>query len=111
MIYTLDDLKQKIAPIARKYDIPAVYVFGSYARGEATDDSDVDLLISRKGSKIVSLFDLGALYNDLNEELGICLDLVTEDSLLQDDVKRRAPWFPENLRRERVAVYEMRKQA
>ncbi|MDR1620013.1 MAG: nucleotidyltransferase domain-containing protein, partial [Clostridiales bacterium] len=98
MIYTLDELKRKIAPIARKYDIPAVYVFGSYARGEATDESDVDLLISRQGSKIVSLFDLGALYNDLNEELGIGLDLVTEDSLSQDDVKRRTPQFSENLR-------------
>jgi predicted nucleotidyltransferase len=106
MVYTLDDLKQKITPIARKYDIPAVYLFGSYARGEATDGSDVDLLINRKGSKIVSLFDLGALHNDLNEELGIGIDLITEDSLSQDDAKRRAPWFSENLLRERIAVYE-----
>jgi predicted nucleotidyltransferase len=108
MVYTLEDLKRKIMPIARKYDIPAVYVFGSYARDEATDDSDVDLLISRRGSKIVSLFDLGALYNDLNEELGIAVDLITEDSLSQDDVRRRAPQFPENLRRERITVYEKR---
>jgi predicted nucleotidyltransferase len=106
LIYTIEELKQKIAPIARRYDIPAVYVFGSYARNEATENSDVDVLIDRKGSKIVSLFDLGALYNDLDEELGIGLDLITEDSLLQDDVKRRTPWFLENIQKERVAVYE-----
>ena len=106
MIYTIEELRQKITPIARKYDIPAVYIFGSYARNEADENSDVDVLIRRKGSKIVSLFDLGALYNDLNEELGKGLDLITEDSLSQDDVKRRTPWFLENLQRERIAVYE-----
>ena len=106
MIYTIEELKQKIEPIARKYDIPAVYIFGSYARNEATENSDVDVLIDRKGSKIVSMFDLGALYNDLDEELGIGLDLITEDSLSQDDFKRRTPCFLENLQKERVAVYE-----
>ena len=87
MIYTVDELKRIIGPIAQKYEIPAVYIFGSSARNEATENSDVDILIQRKGSKIVSLFDLGALYNDLDEELGIGLDLMTEDSLTQDDVK------------------------
>ena len=106
MVYTIDELKRKIAPITRKYDIPAVYVFGSYARGDATEDSDVDVLINRKGSKIISMFDLGALYNDLNENLGKGLDLITEDALTQDEVKRRTPWFLENLQRERVAIYE-----
>jgi len=108
MIYTIDELKRIIVPIAQKYEIPAVYIFGSYARNEATENSDVDILIQRKGSKIISLFDLGALYNDLDEELGIDLDLVTEDALTQDDVKRRTPWFLENLNRERVAIYEQR---
>ena len=36
MVYTLEQLREKITPIAEKYRIPAVYVFGSYARGEAT---------------------------------------------------------------------------
>ena len=106
MIYTIDELKRIIGPIAQKYEIPAVYIFGSYARNEATENSDVDILIQRKGSKIVSLFDLGSLYNDLDEELGIGLDLITEDSLTQDDVMRRTPWLLENLNRERVAIYE-----
>ena len=45
MIYSLGELKRIIEPIASKYDISLVYLFGSYARGEATDSSDVDILI------------------------------------------------------------------
>ena len=45
LIYTIDELKQKIVPIAARYNLPAVYLFGSYARNEATEESDVDILI------------------------------------------------------------------
>lgn len=65
MVFTLDELKTKIAPIAEKYGLKAVYLFGSYARNEATDDSDVDILIDRTDSKIHSMFDMGGLYSDL----------------------------------------------
>jgi predicted nucleotidyltransferase len=106
MVYSLEELRKKITPVTRRYNIPAVYIFGSYARGDATDESDVDVLINRAGSKIVTMFDLGALYNDLNENLGKPLDLITEDSLSQDDASRRTPGFAENLRRERVVIYE-----
>ena len=44
MIYTIAELSRKIIPIAQKYNIPAVYIFGSYARNEATENSDVDVL-------------------------------------------------------------------
>lgn len=47
MIYTVDGLKACVSPIAKKYGLRAVYLFGSYARNEATEDSDVDLLIDR----------------------------------------------------------------
>lgn len=104
MIYTLEELKQKITPIAEKYCIPAVYVFGSYARGEATEDSDVDILFNGRGSKIRG-FIIGALYEDLKESLGKELDLVTEEALEQHDVRNRTPWFYENLQKEKVKIY------
>ena len=108
MVYTIEELKQKITPIASKYNIPAVYIFGSYARNQATEDSDIDVLINRTGSKIVTMFDLGAFYNELNEGLKKPLDLVTEDALTQDEVQRRTPGFSERLRREKVVIYEQR---
>jgi predicted nucleotidyltransferase len=104
MVYTLDDLKQKITPIALKYDIHAVYIFGSYARGEATDDSDVDVMIQRKGSKIIGIM-IGALYEDLSESLGKPLDLVTTETLEQECTKERTPWFVDNLLKERRLLY------
>jgi predicted nucleotidyltransferase len=106
MIYAIEELKQKIAPIARNYHIPAIYLFGSYARGEAVDSSDVDILIDRENSSIKSLFDLGAFYNDINEALGKSVDVVTTDSLYQSDAQRRAPYFAGRLEREKVTIYE-----
>jgi len=106
MVYTLNELKEKIAPIAQKYSIPAVWVFGSYARGEATETSDVDVLISCKGSIITSLFDMGALYNDLNESLGKGLDLVEIEAVSTDEAWNESPWFIRSIYDDMVKVYE-----
>jgi len=106
VIYTIKQLKEKIAPVALKYRLPAVYIFGSYARGDATEDSDLDFLIDRTGSTLRSLFDMGALYCDLNEHFNKEVDIITVDALDQPDVQRRTPGFKEHLLRERVAIYE-----
>ena len=55
MIYTLEQLKELIAPIAEKYRLSAVYLFGSYARGTAKEASDVDLLVDTTGTSLTSL--------------------------------------------------------
>ena len=104
MVYTIEELKQKIIPIAQKYEISAVYIFGSYARGDATEDSDVDVLIQRKGSKIIGWI-IGAVYEDLSECLGKRIDLVTTETLEQTNTKERTPWFVENLQKERRLIY------
>ncbi len=44
MIYTIKEISKRIAPVAEKYHLPAVYLFGSYSRNEATENSDVDIL-------------------------------------------------------------------
>ena len=104
MVYTIEELGQKIAPIAQKYDIPAVYIFGSYARNEATENSDVDVLFQREGSKIIGWI-IGALYEELSETLGKGLDLVTTETLEQESTKERTPWFVESLLKERRLIY------
>lgn len=45
MIYTAEEIRLRITPVAVRYRLKAVYLFDSYARGEATDESDIDLLI------------------------------------------------------------------
>ena len=106
MIYSLEELKKRIAPVAEKYHLRAVYLFGSYARNEATDDSDVDVLIDRTDSIVKSAFDMGGLYNDLCESIEKEVDLVTTYALTQDSTQDRTPWFTENVMRDRVLIFE-----
>ncbi len=65
MIYTLDEIRSRVKPLAKKYDLHAAFLFGSYARNETTESGDIDLLADRSGSKIRSMFDMGGLYEDL----------------------------------------------
>lgn len=100
MILSIEELRQRIAPIAKRYELQAVYLFGSYARNEATDDSDVDILIDRTGSKIKGMFDMGGLYADLCDKIGKEIDLVTTQTLEQPSTLERTPWFVSNVKAE-----------
>ena len=42
MIYAVEEIKSIVLPVAQKYQLRAVYLFGSYARGTATENSDID---------------------------------------------------------------------
>lgn len=106
MVFPVEELTQRIVPVAKKYELRAVYLFGSYARNEATDTSDVDILIDRTGSRIKGMFDMGALYNDLCSEIGKEIDLVTTQTLEQRSTLERTPWFVENVKAEMRQVYE-----
>jgi predicted nucleotidyltransferase len=54
-------------------------VFDSVARGEDTDTSDLDILVESRGK--LSLFDIGAIYNELTELLGVEVDVLTANAL------------------------------
>ena len=45
MVYTIQQIQARVLPIIQKYRIPSMYLFGSYARGDATEDSDLDFLV------------------------------------------------------------------
>jgi predicted nucleotidyltransferase len=65
--------------LEREYPISELGIFGSYARGEQRSDSDLDVLVAF--DQPVTLFDLVRLENELTDELGVEVDLVTKDSL------------------------------
>lgn len=44
-IFTIKDIETMVKPIAEKYKVKEIYLFGSYARGEADENSDVDFLV------------------------------------------------------------------
>lgn len=71
--------REEILRIASRHGARDVRVFGSVARGEAGDDSDVDFLVELEAGR--SLLDLGGLRMELEELLGCKVDVVTEGGL------------------------------
>ncbi|MCZ7370034.1 MAG: nucleotidyltransferase family protein [Candidatus Methanoperedens sp.] len=71
--------RNEILRIAAKYGARNVRLFGSAARGEALQDSDIDLLVDLEPGR--SLFDLGGLLMDLQDLLACKVDVVTERGL------------------------------
>ena len=61
-------------------------MFGSVARGSADEGSDIDLLVDMEPGR--SLLDLGGLWSDLNELLGIKVDVVTDNGL-RESIRER----------------------
>ena len=94
-IYTLDEIKAIAHPIAKRYGIAALYLFGSYARGEATPHSDIDFRVDR--GNLVDLLELGGLFSDLGASFQKNLDVLTTQML--------SPSFLNSIRAEEVLIY------
>lgn len=105
MVYTMDEIRVRITPVAQKYGIPAVYLFGSYARGTATENSDVDLLVDTTGTTLTNLFALGGLYCDLEDALGKQIDLLTLNSLEGPCRRETDVCFRSQVNRDRRIIY------
>ena len=76
--YSIEELQSIIVPLAKKYGAERIFLFGSYARGDMTDSSDIDLRID-KGS--IRGLALAGLLVDLEDTLGIPVDLIPTTSL------------------------------
>ena len=96
-----------MAPIAEAYGLRSIYVFGSYARNEATEHSDIDLLIDTTGTNLRSLLSLGQLYCDLEAALHKKIDLITLSSLEQSPALSSETLFRENVNKEKVKLYDV----
>jgi predicted nucleotidyltransferase len=78
-IYTINEIASMIAPIAQAYGVGRLMLFGSYARGEATPDSDIDIRIADRGD-LRGLFRLSGFQLDITEKLGKNVDVLPTDS-------------------------------
>jgi hypothetical protein len=75
----INEKRDAILEIARRYGASDVRIFGSVARGDATESSDLDLIVKFEPGR--SLFDQGGLLMDLRELLGIKVDVISEGAL------------------------------
>lgn len=75
----LKDKRKEILRIAERYGAKNVRIFGSVARGDVGPDSDVDFLVDLEPGR--NLFDLGGFLYEVQELLGVSVDVVTENGL------------------------------
>ena len=94
-ILTIKQIKEKIRPVVKKHGIREVYLFGSYARGEANGNSDVDLYCD--SGDTATLIDESRLVKEFEEALGKDVDLVTIGSLMH-------PFFREQLEEDKIKI-------
>ena len=76
--YTIDDIRRKVTPIAKRYVVKRLSLFGSYARGEADSESDVDFLIDR--GQIRGMINYFSFVFALEDELKCHVDVVMDGS-------------------------------
>ena len=81
-ILTIKQIKERIKPVIEKHGIKTVYLFGSYARGEANRNSDVDIYCDR--GDVDTLWKHSALQDELIKALGKDVDVITIGSQMHD---------------------------
>ena len=91
-------LQQTIANYFKTQPVLKAWLFGSFARGEETSSSDVDILFIPDKSQHFSLLTMGGMYGDLKELLGREVDLITDGGLL--------PFARESADRDKILIYE-----
>lgn len=101
-IYTIDEIADKVRHIAEEYDIDKIYLFGSYARGEATKDSDIDLYV--EFSKPLGLR-YCSFVSDIEERLGGCFDIITKDALYNPATLQNNQQLIRRISEERKCIY------
>ena len=91
-----NNLFKKLSTILEKHGAKKISIFGSYARGEETKTSDLDVIVEFYNKK--SLFDIVGIEQELSEALGIKVDLLTEKSI--------SPYLIDRIKKESVVIHE-----
>jgi hypothetical protein len=92
---SLQSIKEIVVPLAQQYGLERIFLFGSYARGEATETSDIDFRIdkgSMRGLKFCGF------YSDMEASLKRPLDILTTQQLPKD--------FLNAIHKEEILLYE-----
>ena len=92
------NIVHKLQAFFPSYPIEKAWVFGSYARGDETRKSDIDIMVSFDKDAQISLFDYIGMMNDLEDLFHRKIDLVEEGQL--------RTWARESVEQEKILIYE-----
>ncbi|WP_407420817.1 nucleotidyltransferase family protein [Methanobrevibacter sp.] len=96
MTYTIEEIKKRVIPIVREYGVISFSLFGSYAKGTADEDSDLDFVMDK--GNLNGLIQYVSLVNDLEKEFGCHVDLISKGSSNKE--------FLSSIRNDEVLLYE-----
>ncbi len=91
----MDEIINRLVNILKKYGVKKIEIFGSYARGEAKPGSDIDIIVDFEETK--SLLDLVKIEQELEDALGVKVDLLTRASI--------SPYLKEIIAKESKIVF------
>ncbi len=90
-------MTQQIAEYFKTQPVLKAWLFGSFARGEQTEESDVDILVNYDRSQPIGLLKIASMSADLEDILGRKVDLVEEKMLF--------PWIAEQVNDDKQLIY------
>lgn len=94
-LHTIPEIRQIVSDLARQYGAQRVYLFGSYARGDMTSDSDIDLRIDKGAIRGLAF---AGLLGDLEDALDTSVDLISTAGMDAE--------FLKGIQRDEVLLYE-----
>ena len=98
MILSQEEIRAMIIPVVRRHPVKRVVMFGSYARGTATAESDLDIMID--SDNMLGGFDYFGIVGTLIKKFPIAIDILEASEIDKNSV------FYRNIQRDGVIVYE-----
>ncbi|MBF0539577.1 MAG: nucleotidyltransferase family protein [Nitrospirae bacterium] len=90
------EIEERIISVLTRHDATMIGLFGSYARGQETPNSDIDILVNFNDTK--SLLELVAIERELTESINQKVDLLTEHSI--------SPYLIDNIKKDLRVIYK-----
>ncbi|EGO8372104.1 TPA: nucleotidyltransferase family protein [Enterococcus faecalis] len=107
MVMTMNEIKERVKPVAEKHNVSVVYVFGSYARNEAKETSDIDFAVDITGQSEEAYWNLyGDFFEELKEAVAHDIDLVELETLVDTQDKPERRELLATILKEGVKVFE-----
>jgi len=98
MVLTQEEIRNMITPVVQRHPVKRVVIFGSYARGTATAESDLDIMIDSEN--MLEGFDYFGIVGTLVKKFPIAIDILEASEIDKNSV------FYSNIQRDGVVVYE-----